>query len=91
MGSHELSIDFNQALLLLEMSITIDESTWGNIPGDDTSMCVIFIAVFQLMGFYRVLVAICLQKKNKANEKRMPVGTLVGTWQYARLFSSALR
>ena len=65
MGSHELSIDFNQALLLLEMSITIDESTWGNIPGDDTSMCVIFIAVFQLMGFYRVLVAICLQKKTR--------------------------
>ena len=68
MGSHKLSIDFNQALLLLEMSLTIDKSTWSNIPGDDTAMCVTFIDIFQLMGFFRVLVAIHLQN-NKANEK----------------------
>jgi hypothetical protein len=51
-GSQKLRVESNQTLLSLEMSINIDESTWRNIPMDDTAMCVAFIAVFQLVVFF---------------------------------------
>ena len=89
MGSHKLRMDFNQALLLLEMSITFDESTFCNIQGDDTAMCVIFIAVFQLMGFYSVLVAIGLQNtRQKKHECQWEHLWARGNMHF---FSSALR